>query len=690
MILKWNRYFSLFVLAAFLASTACAQNATMSPPAANPTAVETIEAQQPEGGLSPTQTTAPAEAEMEGAPYQDSSLPVEERVDDLISRMTLEEKIGQMAQVEKNSMPAADVTTYFIGSVLSGGGGSPSPNNAENWAKMVDGYQKSAIGTRLGIPMIYGVDAVHGHNNLYGATIFPHNIGLGAANDPFLMEWIGRVTAEEMAATGIRWNFAPVVAAVQDIRWGRTYEGYSEDTAIVTSLGTAYLTGLQTASAGASLSDPLAVIGTPKHYIGDGATTWGSSTSGNYQIDQGDMRFDEAAVRKYFLPPYQAAVQAGARSIMVSFSSWNGVKLHAQKFLVTDVLKGELGFTGFVVSDWGAIDQIPGEYYSDMVTSINAGIDMVMIPYDYKTFLTTLKQAAEKGDISQDRIDDAVRRILRVKFELGLFENPYADPAHLSLVGSAEHRALARQAVAQSLVLLKNENQAIPVAKDTPLILVAGVGADNIGMQCGGWTIDWQGKVGNITPGTTILAGIQAAVRGDSKVAFDRVGVFKDLTNTDGSPLRAAVGIAVVGETPYAEGQGDRGDLSLSAKDLQMVSKVRERVDKLILVVLSGRPLVLGQALEQADAVVAAWLPGSEGAGVADGLFGVMPFTGKLPYAWPASNDQLPLGPAYPESAQKSSLFPLGLRAGTISKPLSPASAPHQHGQPGGQSRCRG
>lgn len=647
------------VLVASLFLSACGSGTTQPAPAIESQTEAGEESSLPSPSATP-EGAEPAIPVQEGAAYLDPSLSVEERVEDLLSRMTLEEKIGQMAQVEKNSMPAADVAAYFIGSVLSGGGGSPSPNNAENWVQMVDGYQKSALATRLGIPMIYGVDAVHGHNNLYGATIFPHNIGLGAANDPALMEQIGRATAEEMAATGIRWNFAPVVAPVQDIRWGRTYEGYSEDTSIVTALSTAYLKGMQDTGSGFGLSDPLAVIGTPKHYIGDGATTWGSSTSGNYQIDQGDMRFDEATVRKYLLPPYQAAVQAGARSIMVSFSSWNGVKIHAQSYLLTDVLKGELGFTGFVVSDWGAIDQIPGDGYSDVVTSINAGIDMVMIPYDYKTFLRTLKQAVEQGDIPQERLDDAVRRILRVKFEMGLFEHPFADPAHLAFVGSEAHRALARQAVAKSLVLLKNENQALPINKDTPLILVAGVGADNIGMQCGGWTIDWQGKLGKITPGTTILEGIQQAVGAATKVEFDRVGVFKVLMNADGSPLRAAVGIAVVGETPYAEGQGDRGDLRLTAKDMQLISKLRERVDKLILVVLSGRPLVLGQALEQADAVVAAWLPGTEGTGVADGLFGVTPFTGKLPYAWPESNEQLPLGPAYPDSSEKNPLFPLG------------------------------
>jgi len=447
---------------------------------------------------------------------------------------------------------------------------------------------------------------------------------------------------------------------VQDIRWGRTYEGYSEDTALVTALSTAYLKGLQETGSGLGLSDPLAVIGTPKHYIGDGATTWGSATTGSYKIDTGDMRFDEAAVREYFLPPYQSAVEAGARSIMVSFSSWNGEKMHGQKFLLSDVLKGELGFTGFLVSDWGGIDALPGDAYRDVVTSINAGLDMIMIPYDYKSFLTTLKQAVEKGDIPQVRIDDAVRRILRVKFELGLFEQPYADPANLALVGSDAHRHLARQAVAKTLVLLKNEDQALPVAKDTLLILVAGDSADNIGNQCGGWTITWQGESGKITPGTTVLEGIQNAVAAGSKVEFDRTGVFNDLTNSDGSPLKAEVGIVVVGETPYAEGIGDQEDLRLSAQDQQMVAKVRQRVDKLIIVVIAGRPQVMGEALELADAVVVAWLPGTEGAGVADGLFGETPFTGKLPYAWPESNEQLPLGPVYPESAQKSPLFPRG------------------------------
>lgn len=648
---KWNRLFFILVLGLCLVGTACGQAAPqVLPPADNP------EVESPQ----PSPTPSLAGEEIEKALYQDPSQPVDARVEDLLSRMTLEEKLGQMAQVEKNSLPADDAGKYFIGSVLSGGGGSPEPNDAGNWVKMVDGFQASALSTRLGIPMLYGVDAVHGHNNLYGATIFPHNIGLGAANDPALMEQIGRATAEEMAATGVRWNFGPVVAVVQDIRWGRTYEGYSEDTALVTSLATAYLKGMQETGSGAGLSDPLAAIGTPKHYIGDGATAWGSSTNGNYQIDQGDMRFDEAAVREYFLPPYQAAVEAGARSIMVSFSSWNGEKMHSQTYLLTDVLKGELGFTGFLVSDWGGIDQLPGDYYRDVVTSINAGLDMIMIPYDYKTFLTTLKQAVEKGDISQERIDDAVRRILRVKFELGLFEKPYADPAYLSLVGSDAHRLLARQAVAKSLVLLKNEDVALPLAKDTPLILVAGASADNIGNQCGGWTITWQGESGKITPGSTVLEGIRNAVSAGSQVEFDRTGVFKDLTNADGSLLKAEVGIVVVGEIPYAEGQGDQVDLRLAAKDQQVVAKMRERVDKLIVVVIAGRPLVLGEPLELADAVVVAWLPGTEGAGVADGLFGDTPFTGKLPYAWPESNEQLPLGPAYPESAQKRPLFPLG------------------------------
>jgi len=403
-------------------------------------------------------------------PYRNAELPVEERVEDLLARMSLDEKLGQMTLVEKNSIQPVSVTKFLIGGLLSGGGGYPTTNTAEGWAAMVDEYQGAALETPLGIPMIYGVDAVHGHNNVKGATIFPHNIGLGATRNPELVTDIGSATAKEMIATGIYWDYAPVIAVVQDIRWGRTYEAYGENTDLVTELGTAFLKGLQ----GDSLSDANTVLGTPKHYIGDGGTVFGTSSFGASNIDRGDTQVDDATLRSLYLPPYIAVVKAGARSIMVSYSSMNGLKMHAEKNLITDVLKDELGFTGFIVSDWAGIDEVNTDYYKAIVAGINAGIDMNMVPYDYPKFISAMNEAIEKGDISMERVDDAVRRILRVKFELGLFEEPYSDPALLTEVGSAEHRAIAREAVSESLVLLKNDNQALPLAKDAATIFVCG------------------------------------------------------------------------------------------------------------------------------------------------------------------------------------------------------------------------
>ncbi|MBN2146316.1 MAG: glycoside hydrolase family 3 C-terminal domain-containing protein [Anaerolineales bacterium] len=610
--------------------------------------------------LLPTAEPATESTEISIITYLDSSAPIEARVEDLLARMTLEEKVGQMTQIEKGSLQEGMVARYFLGSVLSGGGGYPmGDNTVEGWAEMVNTFQAEALSTRLGIPIIYGVDAVHGHNNLYGATIFPHNIGLGAANDADLMERIGRTTAIEMAATGIRWNFAPVVAVVQDIRWGRTYESYSENTEVVTNLATAYLRGLQ----GENPDDPLSALATPKHFLGDGGTVYGSSTTINmkpYILDQGDMQVDEAGMRSLFLPPYAAAVDAGALSVMASFSSWNGVKMHANAYLLTDVLKGELGFQGFIVSDWGGIDQIDKDYYQAVVTAINAGVDMNMVPYDAAAFIGTVTKAVESGDISMERIDDAVRRILYAKFAMGLFEKPYPDPALASQVGSDEHRALAREAVAKSLVLLQNNNQALPISHETPLIFVGGDLADDLGAQCGGWTIEWQGKSGQITIGDTIVDAIKANVAEGTTVHYNRFGKFDNAKDESGNLLIADVGIAVVGEMPYAEGIGDATNLSLAEAQVSMLERMRERSRTLIVIIISGRPLIITEQMDLADAWIAAWLPGTEAQGITDVLFGDLPFTGRLAFTWPRGMDQLPFDFTNLPTGENAPLFPFG------------------------------
>jgi len=570
-----------------------------------------------------------------GFPYQDPTLPIPTRVADLLGRMTLDEKIGQMTQAERGSVTAADITAFRLGSVLSGGGSAPSPNTPASWANMYDGFQQGALATPLGIPIIYGVDAVHGHNNVVGATIFPHNIGLGATRNPALLQDIGRVVATEVSGTGIDWNFAPCLCVARDDRWGRTYESFSEDPAIGSSL-TTYITGLQVGTP--------AILATAKHYLGDGGTTGGD--------DQGNTQLSEADLRAIHLPPFQAALQRNVGSIMISYSSWNGVKLHGHQYLISTVLKGELGFSGFVVSDWNGIDQIDGRSgftAAEVTAAINAGIDMVMVPSAWRTFISMLRAEVQAGRVTMARVDDANRRILTKKFELGLFERPLTDRAYTGTIGSAAHRSLARQAVRQSQVLLKNTGGLLPLAKDGNKIFVAGKSADNIGYQSGGWTISWQGGSGNITPGTTILQGIRAAVGPTTTVTYNQRGTGID------SSYRAA--IAVVGETPYAEGQGDRTtNMSLDREDLRAIETLRRSGVPVIVVLVSGRPMDIAAELPNWAALLAAWLPGTEGAGVADVLFGDHAPSGRLPMTWMASVIQQPIN----DGDGKVPLFPLG------------------------------
>jgi beta-glucosidase len=577
------------------------------------------------------------------AVYQDPAAPVAARVADLLGRMTLDEKIGQMTQVDRGYLSSPDdIATYGLGSLLSGGGSAPATNTASAWADMVDGYQRVALSSRLGIPILYGVDAVHGHNNVYGATIFPHNIGLGATRDPALLQEIGRATAEEVAGTGIRWNFAPCVAVARNERWGRTYESYGEAPEIADSFAT-YVTGLQGTALGAA---PASVLATAKHWIADGGTAGG--------IDRGDAQIGEAELRAIHMPPYVSAIQAGAGSVMVSYSSWNGVKMHSNRYLVTDVLKGELGFGGFAVSDWAAIDELSSDYAYDVRTAINAGIDMVMVPDDYRTFISTLRAEVDAGRVPLSRIDDAVTRILTKKFELGLFEQPYADRSFTSSVGATAHRDVARRAVRESLVLLKNENRRLPLSKSTPRIFVAGKSADDLGNQAGGWTISWQGASGNTIPGTSILQAIRNAVSPGTTVTYSRRPNHVD--------RRYDVAIVVVGETPYAEGAGDRpGSLGLDAEDLRTLTAVKRAGVPTVVVLVSGRPMNVTSLLPDWSAFIAAWLPGSEGQGVADVLFGDYTPTGTLPMSWPRSESQIPINVG---DASYDPLFPYGFGLG--------------------------
>lgn len=596
-----------------------------------------------------------------GFPYLDASLPDAQRVADLLGRMTLAEKVGQMTQAERGNVAGSPqrVASLGLGSVLSGGGSTPTPNTPAGWADMVDGFQTQALSTRLSIPLLYGVDAVHGHNNLVGATVFPHNIGLGAARDPELVERAAEITAAETRASGPQWSFAPCICVARDLRWGRTYESFGEDPALVVLNETA-IDGLQ-GEARSEVDQPDRVLASVKHFAGDGDTTFGTG-SGDYTIDQGVTVTSRADFARTNLAPYVPALRHyRAGTVMPSFSSvdWtedgvgDPVKMHAQTELITGWLKGEQEFDGFVISDWEAIHQIPGDYATQVRTSVNAGVDMFMEPNTPDPFVATLLGEVRAGRVPVARVDDAVRRILQQKLEVGLFEHPYTDRAGQADIGSDEHRAVAREAVVKSQVLLRNSGGALPLAKDASIYL-AGRAADNMGIQAGGWTVTWQGQpVPDLIPGTTIREGI-AQVAPGAQVTFSADAS----APTDGSD----VGVVVVGETPYAEGFGDvdgpgwpwdpsdggvprepNKQLTLTPADQAVVDTVCSAIETCVVLLVSGRPHVVADPDRQVDALVASWLPGSEGAGVADVLFGDEPFTGRLGMTWPRTQDQEPI-----------------------------------------------
>ena len=569
--------------------------------------------------------------------YKNPGLPVMDRVLNLLSYMTLEEKIGQMTQVDRQFLDGdKNIGTYFLGSLLSGGGSTPAKNFPKSWAEMYDGYQKIALSTRLSIPIIYGIDAVHGHNNVVGATIFPHHIGLGCTNNPQLIEDVYRATAEEIAATGIDWDFAPCLAVPRDERWGRTYEGFGETPDIVKKMAAAAVRGLQTDQ----LDGPTSILACAKHFIGDGGTKWGTGL--NEKLDQGDTQVTDQELREIHLPGYLPALEAGVGTIMPSYSQINSEYMHMNNDLLNGLLKKELDFKGFVVSDWQGLERMVGhdDYKTNIIAGINAGIDMVMVPgaekyggQTYTNFINLLIESVKEGSVSENRINDAVARILKIKFEMGLFERPYSDKSLLSRVGSKEHRNIAREAVKQSLVVLKNDG-ILPLSKDLGHIHVAGKNADDLGNQCGGWTISWQGESGPITKGTTIYEAIQVAVSSVTNVTFSK----------NGSGAKGAdVGLVIIGETPYAEMEGDRESLVLDKEDLAAIDRIKKAGVPVVVIIVSGRPLIIADELDKWAGLIAAWLPGSEGKGVTDVIFGDYNPTGRLSVSWPRSMEQIPI-----------------------------------------------
>ncbi|KAK6131645.1 hypothetical protein DH2020_034659 [Rehmannia glutinosa] len=594
--------------------------------------------------------------------YKDPKKPINRRIKDLLKRMTLEEKIGQMVQIERTVASPEVMKKYYIGSVLSGGGSSPGHHaSPETWVDMVNRIQKGSLSTRLGIPMIYGIDAVHGHNTVFKATIFPHNIGLGATRQVLK---IGAATALELRATGIPYTFAPCVAVCRDPRWGRCYESYSEDPKVVESM-TEIIPGLQgDIPANSRKGVPYVggkkkVAACAKHYVGDGGTTKG--------INSNDTVTSYHGLLSIHMPAYDYSIIKGVATIMVSYSSFNGKKMHANRDFITGFLKHTLRFRGFVISDYEGIDQITSpqhaNYTYSILAGVGAGIDMVMIPFNYTEFINGLTFLVNHNFIPMSRIDDAVKRILRVKFVMGLFENPLADYSLTKYLGSKEHKELAREAVRKSLVLLKNgesgDEPLIPLPKKAERVLVAGTHGNDIGYQCGGWTVEWQGGSGNITTGTSIFTAVKNTVDSETEVIF--------VKNPDAEYVKSnnfSYAIVAVGETPYTEGFGDSLNLTLRYPSYTTITNVCASV-KCVVILVAGRPVVIQPYLAQIDALVAAWLPGSEGQGIADVLYGDYGFTGKLPRTWFKTVDQLPMNVG---DKHYDPLFPFGF--GLTTEPI--------------------
>jgi beta-glucosidase len=628
---------------------------------------------------------------------------IEARAAGLLKRLTLEQKVAQMVQPDIRYITPEQVKEFRIGSILNGGGAFPGANKhaaVADWVALADSFYDASMDTSSGapaIPVIWGTDAVHGHNNVFGATLFPHNVGLGAANDPDLMERIGRATAAEVAATGIDWTFAPTVAVVRDDRWGRAYEGYSQQPEIVRALAGRMVQGLQGVPGGPEFLDASHIVATAKHFIGDGGTYSG--------IDRGDNRASEDELLAVHGQGYISAIHAGVQSVMVSYNSWQGVKMHGQYHLITEVLKGSMGFDGIVVSDWDAIDEVQSCAKDRCSQAINAGIDLFMVPDEWRTFIDNTVEQVRNGDIPEARIDDAVTRILRVKLRAGLFEKgrPSSRPLanRSGLMGAPEHRLVAREAVRKSLVLLKNDHGLLPLAPHTR-VLVAGDGADSISKQTGGWTLTWQGTEntnGDFPGATSIFEGIRQAVTAAGGAAT--------LSEQGSYRAKPDVAIVIFGENPYAEWHGDIRHIDFRAADtsseidvlrplpespapgawlqprgpglgpamsnpaaaaadeldVKLLQKLRHSGIPVVAVFLNGRPRAITPELDASNAFVVAWLPGSEGGGIADVLFrkpsGAVnyDFTGKLSYEWPRGGEH---GAISDQSGGIAPLFPYG------------------------------